>query len=206
MKIYSKNSFLTLTLIFIIAFFVLLICGSMGLIFWLKSDSGYQFMTQWAKNKPQDSLASQIYYGLYKKYPPQSSNALPQTEEGLIQSREPSYQEENLFTQIQITSDKSLYHSGEKINLNLVIETTQDVESADLYLYGIKDKYNSYSLYEVKKINLTKGQKNFFEQSSDLPYCNSCSGIKEGDYLIYAKLIKDNVLIGQAELKITLKQ
>jgi len=194
----------------ILIFLFLVLCIFLGAIVWTQTDSGYQTLTQWVKNKPYDSWQVKLYYGLYKKYPPYETVVPEKTgeeENTVVQNKysDPSYQKEQISTSISAAIDKNLYHSGEQIKLNLSVESEENADNADLYIYGIKDSHDEYSIYENKKINLKKGNNNF-EYSLELPYCNSCSGVKEGDYPIYIKIIKDQTLIGQQEVKTSLRQ
>lgn len=201
-KLSKKKVFFYSALIFLF----LVLCIFLGAIIWTQTNSGYQSLTQWVKDKPYSSWQVKLYYGLYKKYPPYETVVLK--EENTVVNKkysEPSYQEEQISTSISAAIDKNLYRSGEKIKLNLAVESEKNMDDANLYIYGIKDSHNEYSTYENKKINLKEGNNNF-EYSIELPYCNSCSGVKEGDYPIYIKIINDQTLIGQQEVKTSLRQ
>jgi len=188
--------FLFLVIILITFLFCILIIA-----FWAKTEGGYQFFNQLARNKPIDSWQAKVYYGIYKKYPALEEPA----EEKNIPSQEPSYQDKEIIAQINLATDKDLYHSGENINLNLKINISRTIENANLFIFGIKNRYDEYSVYEIKMVNLNKGGNNL-QYSLKLPYCNSCSGVKEGEYKIKAELIKNEILLGEGDLNISLRQ
>lgn len=201
-KLSKKNILFYSILVFL--FIVLFIF--LGLVAWAQTDSGYRFLSDWTKNKPKDSWQAKFYYGLYKKYPSYGTST-QESENTETQNKysDSSYQKEKIITSISAATDKNLYHSGEQIKLNLSVESEDNIESANLYIYGIKDRYNEYSIFETKNINL-KEDNNNFEYSLELPYCNSCSGVEEGEHTIYIKIIDDQTLIGHQEIKVSLRE
>lgn len=171
------------------------------IVAWAKTEGGYRFFNQLARNKPIDSWQAKVYYGIYKKYPTLEEPV----EEKNVPSQEPSYQDKEIIAQIDLTTDKNLYHSGENINLNLKINIHRAIDNVNLFIFGIKNRYDEYSVYEIKMVNLNKGENNL-RYSLKLPYCNSCSGVKEGEYQIKIELIKNEILLGESDLNISLKQ
>ncbi len=204
----DKNSKKTKSarIIFIVlsSILVLILVAVAGFLIWARTDSGYKYLTKKVATKPINSWQVKAYYGLYKKYPypaqisnQTNTNPTPQ---------EPSYKSTDIYTNISYKIDKSLYHSGEQIQLTLDISSKKNVNGLSLYIYGIKNKYNDYSLSQTETVNLEKNKDNKFNYSLKLPYCNSCSGVKEGDYKIYLKIIDGQILIGNAEISVSLRQ
>jgi len=197
---YRRVAFLSIS--FLIIIFLLALIGA---VIWAQTNNGYQTLTRLTQDKPTDYWLTKVYYGLYKKYPSPSPSSEGENNISAPSTNEPSYQKTDIFVNIALATDKDLYHSGEQIKINLNANSKKDINKATLYLYGIPNKYNEYTIYEIKEISLKNGE-NSFSFSLNLPYCNSCSGVKEGDYFIYTKIVKDNTLIGQQEIKISLRQ
>ncbi len=198
----TKNAqviFIVLSLIL-----VLILVVVAGFLIWARTNSGYKYLTQKLASKSITSWQVKAYYGLYKKYPypPQISNQVNTT----TTPQEPSYKSTDIYTNISYQIDKSLYHSGEQIQLALDISSKKNVDGASLYIYGIKNKYNDYSVSQTETVNLEKNKDNKYNYSLKLPYCNTCSGVKEGDYKIYLKIIDGQTLIGNNELSVSLRQ
>lgn len=201
-KLSKKNILFYSILVFL--FLVLFIF--LGLIVWTQTGSGYHSLTNWTKNKPKDSWQVKFYYGLYKKCPPYETSTQGSENTGTQnKSLGPSYQKEQIITNIGASTDKNLYHSGEQIKLNLSVKSEEGLDGVNLYIYGIKNRYSKYSIFETKNINLKENENNF-EYSLELPYCNSCSGVEEGEHTIYIKIIDDQILIGRQEIKISLRE
>lgn len=187
-----------------ISLIIVIIClATLGGVIWAETGSGYKTLTSWAGDKSIDSWQVKLYYGLFKKYPYSptfTSNQNPEEK-----THEPDYKNTNIETEIIYTTDKQLYHSGEEIKLDLNIKSKKDLKDVNLYIYGIKNKYNDYAISETKTINLNKGDNNS-EYKLTLPYCNSCSGVKEGDYTIFVRLIDGQTLVGKEDVQVSLRQ
>jgi flagellar basal body-associated protein FliL len=199
-----KKSTSRILFISISLFLIIILLGVAGAIFWAKSDQGYNSLTKWAADKPIDSWQVRAYYGLFKKYPytPQFSSNSSEDQK----TPEPVYSRTDIATQINSQTDKSLYRSGEEIKLNLDIQSKRDFHDATLYIYGIKDKYHDYTIFQTEVINLEKNKANNFNYPLSLPYCNSCSGVSEGDYPISIKIIDGDILIGDDQIVVSLRE
>jgi flagellar basal body-associated protein FliL len=205
-KVQKKKDNNKIRIVFLIVSLILIVIlvAIGGFLLWTQSASGYQYLTNKLVNKPSNSWQVKAYYGLYKKYPYTSQISNQVNTNTVFQ--EPSYKSTDIYTNISYHTDKSLYHSGEQIQLALDISSKNKVDGASLYIYGIKNKHNEYSVSKTETINLAKNKTSSFNYPLNLPYCNSCSGVKEGDYKIYVKIIDNENLIGSTEIPVSLRQ
>ena len=196
----KKGSPVRKTILIIAIVFMVFLLLILGLVVWSQTANGHKIITNYVQNKPQSSWQAKFYYGLYKSYPPVTTNTNNETENLYY------FKDTRITTSIDATADKELYRSGDTVNVTLNVKSDEDIKNATLYIYGIKNKYNNFAVSEQKTVNLVKDGQNNFYYSLKLPYCNSCSGVKEGDYLLSVKIISNQTLIGNTEFKISLKQ
>ncbi|MCC7571364.1 hypothetical protein KO465_08605 [Candidatus Micrarchaeota archaeon] len=120
------------------------------------------------------------------------------------QNKEPTI---NTFTftdeivfEINLSADKSLYHSAEKMNLVIDVQSNVDATNVSLACSGIQNRFK-YS----KIVNLSFGI-NEFETSYTLPRCNVCGGIKQGTHEIKCSVSKGDDATVEKTLEIEIKQ
>jgi hypothetical protein len=75
-----------------------------------------------------------------------------------------------------ISTDKSVYHSAEVMNLTARIYSEAELENVTVAVYGIDGRFNT-----EKNLDLEKGV-NELSFTYTLPRCNVCGGIRAGDY------------------------
>ena len=85
--------------------------------------------------------------------------------------------------EIKLLSDKSVYHSGDVLNLDFKIITDDNYSNVKVVVDGIFGRLN-----QEKLLNLKKGENNIAFNYT-LPRCNVCGGISEGEYTIIGKII-----------------
>lgn len=88
-----------------------------------------------------------------------------------------------------ISVDKEVYHSAEVMNLSMVVYSDFDLKNVSVKIEGINGRLN-----QEKVLNLSKGM-NEVSFSYQLPKCNVCGGIKEGNYTLNCKVIYENVVV-----------
>lgn len=91
-----------------------------------------------------------------------------------------------------ILTDKKVYHSSEIINLDLIISATGDLKDVVVRVTGIKNKLN-----KEKTVDITEGE-NDISFSYQLPKCNVCGGISEGEYPIDCEISYDEIVLNDS--------
>ncbi len=108
--------------------------------------------------------------------------------------------------QMEVKTDKSVYHSYEKIILNITLKSDIDITDAIVSAQGIKGRLNNLYFNRSQKISLQKDVTEQLELSETLPSCNSCSGLAAGDYIITVSVLNQNKQIVVKTVSITIKQ
>ncbi len=107
------------------------------------------------------------------------------------------------ISSISLSTDKELYHSGEKIHLNCDFLSDQPIENADLKFYGIYS--TKYRLNKKMIINISEGE-NSFSLEYHAPSCYGCTGIKPGTYKVNADIIYNSKTIANSSKNIEIRQ
>jgi hypothetical protein len=103
---------------------------------------------------------------------------------------------------ISLSTDKPLYHSNEvmKIDVGVVSMNQMNVQ---LKVYGIYASRNR--LDNVQDVNIIAGE-NKFSVDYTAPSCNTCSGIKAGNYSITAELVSGNKSLAKVVKNVEIQQ
>lgn len=110
---------------------------------------------------------------------------------------------ENLTLNMNLNTDKELYHSNELMKIKLDFRSTADMGTAAVNVYGIYAGRNRMDL--SGNVNIINGDNEvYFEFAT--PSCNSCSGISPGNYTITAEIVKDDVVIAKKAKIIEIQQ
>ena len=104
-----------------------------------------------------------------------------------------------------VTTEKDTYHSGEIMNITVVLKSTTDVSGVYANVSGITDKRGRNKLFKETTTNLTRGLNNV-TFTYTMPACSSCSGISEGIYHFNASVVYGNVTVGNSTCSVILKQ
>ena len=97
-------------------------------------------------------------------------------------------QEEEITISLKnISTDKTLYHSSENVNLSAMIYSNSNLENVTIMANGIDGRLNEQKILDLK----TGINKIFF--SYKLPKCNVCGGIRAGDYNLNCEVIYKNI-------------
>jgi len=104
-----------------------------------------------------------------------------------------------------VTTDNGTYHSGEIMNITVVLKSATDVSGVYTNVSGITDKRGKNKLFKETTTNLTRGLNNvtFIYK---MPACSSCSGISEGTYHFNASVVYGNVTVANSTHSVVLKQ
>ena len=104
-----------------------------------------------------------------------------------------------------VTTDTGTYHSGEIMNITVVLKSATDVSGVCTNVSGITDKRGNNKLFKETITNLTRGLNNvtFIYK---MPACSSCSGISEGTYHFNTSVVYGNVTVANSTYSIVLKQ
>ena len=90
---------------------------------------------------------------------------------------------------LNVSTDKALYHSAEVLNLNIIVNSNEDVENVSAKASGINGRMNL-----EKTVSLKKGE-NLVSFTYTLPRCNVCGGISAGTYEISCGVYYNNISV-----------
>ena len=102
-------------------------------------------------------------------------------------------------------TDKSIYSSYEKINLDIKITASQELNEVAVLAQGISVYGRNY-FDESQTINLAKGKTQNLEFTETLPSCNSCSGLRPGNYVINISASHQGKILSEEIISINIKQ
>jgi hypothetical protein len=104
-----------------------------------------------------------------------------------------------------VTTEGGTYHSGEIMNITVVLKSATDVSGVYTNVSGITNKRGKKMLFKETTTNLTRGLNNV-TFAYKMPACSSCSGISEGTYQFNASVVYGNVTVGNSTCSVVLKQ
>ncbi len=104
-----------------------------------------------------------------------------------------------------VTTDNGTYHSGEIMNITVVLKSATDLSGVYTNISGITDKRGNNKLFKETITNFTRGLNNV-TFTYKMPACSSCSGISEGVYHFNASVVYGNVTVGNSTCSVILKQ
>ncbi|MBD3359619.1 MAG: hypothetical protein GF365_02840 [Candidatus Buchananbacteria bacterium] len=107
---------------------------------------------------------------------------------------------------IQLKTDQEIYHSREKISLTVEILSDQNLNDVIITAQGITNSVNRSYFNQSKIINLQKNSRQQIKFSQILPNCNSCSGLRPGNYNINVSINKQGQNLGQNNILIKTQQ
>ena len=104
-----------------------------------------------------------------------------------------------------VTTDRDTYHSGEIMNITVMLNSATDVSGVYANVSGITNKRGKNMLFKETTTNLTRGLNNvtFIYK---MPACSSCSGISEGTYHFNASVVYGNSTVANSTYCVVLKQ
>ena len=104
-----------------------------------------------------------------------------------------------------VTTEKDTYHSGEIMNITVVLKSATDVSGVYTNVSGIINKRGKNMLFKETTANLTCGLNNV-TFTYKMPACSSCSGISEGTYHFNASVVYGNVTVENLTHSVILKE
>ncbi|MBW2991722.1 hypothetical protein KY345_00710 [Candidatus Woesearchaeota archaeon] len=104
---------------------------------------------------------------------------------------------------LELTTDKDLYHSNEMMNINVNIATDMQADNVSVRVYGIYASRNRLDMSKNLDLNIGSNDAVFEFKT---PSCNTCSGIRAGTYEINAEISKDGEVIGKTSKEIEIRQ
>ncbi len=104
-----------------------------------------------------------------------------------------------------VTTDRGTYHSGEIMNITVVLKSATAVSGVYTNVSGIINKRDKNMLFKETTTNLTRGLNNV-TFAYKMPACSSCSGISEGIYHFNASVVYGNVTVANSTCSVILKQ
>lgn len=117
----------------------------------------------------------------------------------------PSDENSVRLLKLNISNDKTVYHSSEEMQLTSTIETDIKIENLTIMVYGIKDSRGNYRVNEERTLNLDPpGKIETF--TFRMPSCYGCAGISPGDYEIMMELLHNEELITNSSITVRLEK
>jgi hypothetical protein len=104
-----------------------------------------------------------------------------------------------------VTTEKDTYHSGEIMNITVVLKSATDVSGVYTNVSGIMNKRGKNMLFKETTTNLTSGLNNV-TFAYTMPACSSCSGISEGAYHFNTSVVYGNATVANSTYSVVLKQ
>ena len=104
-----------------------------------------------------------------------------------------------------VTTERGTYHSGELMNITVMLKSATDVSGVYTNISGITNKRGKNLLFKEATTNLTRGL-NKVTFVYKMPACSSCSGISEGTYHFNASVVYSNVTVANSTYSVVLKQ
>ena len=101
-----------------------------------------------------------------------------------------------------ITLDKSIYHSGERMGIDIKINSQKRID-VNLNVYGIYAGY--FRLNKTQAVVLEPGA-NVVSFSYLSPPCNKCAGVAEGTYVISTEVLYNGDVVARDNKNVELKQ
>ncbi len=100
--------------------------------------------------------------------------------------------------EITFTTDKRSYGSSQTMNLTAKVISPAKADDLEVWFFGIKNKYNANKVSLKVNPKLVPGE-NTVSANAVLPRCYGCSGIKPGNYTLYAGVYtKGNIQLANA--------
>jgi hypothetical protein len=109
----------------------------------------------------------------------------------------------DLVVTMSMLTDTETYHSGEYMEVRVSAACSEDLGSAIIKVYGIKDGAGRYRVNQEKIVEMSPpGNETVF--LFEMPVCYGCAGISPGEYEIMAELLYSGEVIGNASKTVTL--
>ena len=104
-----------------------------------------------------------------------------------------------------VTTDKDLYHSNEKMNITIMVNSAGDMSNTTARIQGILDSDGKMRISHDMPANLSAGP-NILMYQYKLPSCSKCSGLEEGTYQVNVSLIRNGALVSNMTHSFELRQ
>jgi len=104
-----------------------------------------------------------------------------------------------------VTTDKDLYHSNEKMNITIMVNSAGNMDNTTARIEGIRDDDGKFRIKHDMPANLSEGS-NVLVYEYKLPSCSKCSGLGEGTYQVNVTLIRNGVPVSNMTHSVELKQ
>lgn len=104
-----------------------------------------------------------------------------------------------------VTTDKDLYHSNEKMNITITVNSAGNMDNTTARIEGIRDDSGKLRISHEMPANLSAGPNVIFYEYK-LPSCSHCSGIEEGTYEVNVTLIRNGVPVSNMTRSVELRQ
>jgi hypothetical protein len=96
---------------------------------------------------------------------------------------------------LNLSSDKEVYRSSDKMELQANIETDFKIENLTVKVYGVKDRSGNYRV-NGERVITAEAQRTTETFAFTMPSCYGCAGVSPGDYEIVMEIIKNGEIIG----------
>ncbi len=106
---------------------------------------------------------------------------------------------------ITAKSDRTVYSSYEKIILDINITSDKELDDILVSAKGISAFGKNY-FDKNQSISFTKQKNQNIRLIETLPSCNSCSGLRPGNYKINILVTNQGEILNQSSINVTIKQ
>jgi hypothetical protein len=106
---------------------------------------------------------------------------------------------------LNLSSDKTVYHSSEEMEIKTTIATNSKAENLTIKVYGIKDSRGNYRVNGEKTVGVDPpGTSETFV--FQMPSCYGCAGVSSGDYEIVTEVIRNGEVLENSSKTVTLEK
>jgi len=112
----------------------------------------------------------------------------------------------NPVIELEVKTNKSVYSSQENVLLAVEIFSKQNLNNVVVTARGLTGSVGRDYFYQNKDIDLRKNAWQKINLSQQLPVCNSCSGLRPGDYLIRVFVTSQAQILAEKDIVVKINQ
>jgi len=106
---------------------------------------------------------------------------------------------------IDLSLDKKTYAEKDIAYVEVKIMSNEDISNIFVEIEGLENNLGKKYIFERKEISLEKSKENIIKYEKQLPTCSSCSGFREGEYEIEARILRNDYVLASDKVDINLK-
>lgn len=106
---------------------------------------------------------------------------------------------------VSIKPNKTTYHSGNIMKLNIMLEASEDIQDVIIRVTGLKNALGKMLLNKSMMVDLIKGSNNELIKYK-MPYCSPCMKLNPSVYPINITISHDNKILARGMVEIRLEK